>query len=220
MRQKAVLFLMIISAVFILLSHFYCLFFYGMQPSYIRKNVQKGIPYVFQKEEDYLGEIQKLRITDDYVYILYGGKSIVKAYQHDGTYIGTIAVYDKRATGGTSLYTDHKKAYIDHDDCLYEFEGIDFIHCYTYDTGEKSEKLKTVENSVIKAADYSFRFGNVIKYEGTPQEYVFIGRDLLHRLAYPGVLYFAEVGVVLIWVLIFKYIRIRQTADQKVSHGK
>lgn len=202
MKEKIVLFLMAISAVVVLLSHFYVLSLYCLQPLHIRKNVRKEVPYVFQKDEDYFSDIQELRVTDDYVYILYGGKSIVKVYRPDGTYIGTIAVYDKRATGGTSVYTDHKKAYIDHYDCLYEFEGINFIHCYTHDNGDKPDKLKSVRLSVIRSPEYSLKFGNLIKYEGTPQEFVFINRDIFHRLANPKILLFMEFVIVLMWVSI------------------
>ncbi len=203
-KGRFVMILLILSIVFCLCSHIYCLFIYGMQPFHISRNLKKGVPYIFQSDEDYYAEIRMLRVTDDYVYVLYGGKSIVKVYQHNGEYIGTIAVYDRRASGGTSLYTDHSRAYIDHGDCLYEFEGTEFIHCYTTDNGDRAEKLKEVRTVSIPAKDYSFRYGNVIKYENTPQEYAFIKRSFLHRIAYPGILLPAEVCIFLIWFLIYK----------------
>ena len=114
MRKKRIAFvLMGISLLVLLCSHTYCVFFYSRQPAAVSKYVQKGVPYVFQSNEDYYGEIQKLRITDDYVYVLFGGKAIVKVYRHDGAYIGTIAVYDDTGYGGTWMNTDHHRAYIE-----------------------------------------------------------------------------------------------------------
>ena len=204
--KRIILFHILIGLSFLacLISHLYCVLIYGHQPNFISKNVQRGVPFVFYSNEDYYGEIQKLRITDDYVYVLLGGNAIVKVYQHDGTYIGTIAVYDDKGYGGTWMNTDHNRAYIEHGGCLYEFDGIDFIHCYTTENGDLREKMNSVRDIRIPATDYSIRFGNVIKYENTPQEYVFIQRGFLHRIAYPGVLLPAEVCIVLLWILISK----------------
>ena len=59
---------MVIILIFIaLFIHFYLLFFSGLQPLHIRKNVKKGIPYIFQSDEDYFAEIDRIRVTDDYV---------------------------------------------------------------------------------------------------------------------------------------------------------
>ena len=64
--------------------------------------------------------------------------------------------------------------------------------------------VQKIKNTLIPTSDYSFRFGNVIKYEHTPQEFVFIQRDFLHRIAYPGILPPAEVGIVVLWFLLAK----------------
>ena len=200
--KKLVKYLMVLSFLLCLCSHLYCVLIYGHQPASISKNVQKGVPYVFQSDEDYFGEIQRLRVTDDYVYVVFGGNALVKVYRHDGTYVGTIAVNDDHGSGGTWMNTDHTRAYIEHGGCLYEFDGIEFIHCYTTENDDLREKRESIELITIPANDYSFRFGNVIKYEHTPQEFVFIQRDFLHRIAYPGILLPAEVGIVLFWALI------------------
>ena len=193
---------MALSFLACLCSHVYCVLIYGHQPASVSQHVQKGAPYVFQSSEDYFGEIERVRVTDDYVYVLFGGKAIVKVYRHDGAYVGTIAVYDDKGQGGTWMNTDHSRAYIEHGGCLYEFEGIEFIHCYTSENGDLKEKMDNVRAIAIPANDYSLRFGNLIKYAHTAQEFVIIRRDLLHRIAYPGLLLPAEVCVVLLWVVI------------------
>jgi hypothetical protein len=199
-RNKRIVLLMLFSFFLCLCSHIYCVFIYEHQPSSISKNVQKGVPYVFQSDEDYFGNI-KLSVTDDYVYILFGGKAIVKVFRHDGAYIGSIAIY-KGNTGAVQMKTDHDRAYIEHNGCLYEFDGIDFIRCYTKEKGDFLEKRDSIKNIVIPSGNYSCSFGNVIKYKNTPQEYVFLRRGLLHRIAYPGVLLPAEVAVVLLWIFL------------------
>ena len=201
--RKIELLLLHFSIILCLCTHMFCLFFYGMQPYSIRKNVKEGKPFVFKRDEDYFCEIQRVRITDEYVYVQYGGKSIVKVYQHDGTYMGTIAVYDRRGSGGTDIYTDNEKAYIYHGNCLYEFSGIEFLHCYY--NSDMNKKLQTVSTSRIPARDYSLRLGNLIKYENTPREFVFVKRGVLQRLAYPGILLPFELFMFLLWRAWFKY---------------
>ena len=180
-----------------------CLFFSGFQPLRIQRHVAKGIPYIFQKDEDYFAEIDKIRVTDDYVYALYSTKAIVKVYRHDGTYLGTIAIH-KEPSGGTQLYTDNKRAYIERDDCIYEFNGIEFIYCYTIENDDHEEKLKQIKKIAIPAKDYSFRFGNLIKYEGTPQEYVFIQRNCLYRIGNQRFLFLVEACSILMVFITLK----------------
>ena len=189
-------YMVIILIFMVLFIHFYLLFFSGLQPLHIRKNVKKGIPYIFQSDEDYFAEIDRIRVTDDYVYALYSTKAIVKVYRHDGTYLGTIAIH-KKTSGGTQLYTDNKRAYIERDDCIYEFNGIEFIYCYTIENGDHEEKLKQIKKIAIPAKDYSFRFGNLIKYEGTPQEHVIINRDFLHKISSQRFLFLIEFCIVI-----------------------
>ena len=198
--NRIVLVLLILSFLFCLLSHLYCILFYR-QPADIRKNVQKGVPYVFQSNEDYFDRIQSVGATDDFVYVLFGRQAIVKVFRHDGDYIATIAVFYS-GSGGVSLYTDKSRAYIDSNGFLYELEGTALLQSYSTTNGDFSGKLKAVQSASAPPADYTIRFGNVIKYAHTPQAYVFLQRDLWHRILHPDALIPAEFAVLLLWGLI------------------
>ena len=203
-RGKLTVFLMILSLILVLCSHFFCLFLYGRQPASIRSHIREETPYIFYSDEDYFANIQKVRITDDYVFVLYGGKSIIKVYQHDGSYIASIAIHQQKS-GDTQLYTDNKRMYIARDSYLYEFEGLEFIHCYSREQGDlTNELLAQIEKKKMLATEYSFSAGNLIKNAGSPSELVFYKRDLLHRIADPGFLLPAEVFVCLLWYLVLK----------------
>ncbi len=45
------------------------------------------------------------------------------------------------------MNTDRHRAYIEHGSCLYEFDGIEFIYCYTTENGDRYEKKKDLKIS-------------------------------------------------------------------------
>ncbi len=194
-----------LSIIFLIFSHTYITFWSGRTPEHIKTRVREGSPYIFESDEDYFGAFDKIRVTIDYVYILYEGGSIVKVYQHDGTYICTIAISATRGSGGTLMYTDSTKMYLQHANCFYEFEGTEFIRQTDVYQNDEVKEIKKHLKQTSSSGDYRLIWGNLYRQSTGSMPRLFIERDVLHRLIQPKILLPMEAILICMWIIILKH---------------
>ena len=99
------------------------------QPYKIKKSISRGNVYQFIDDEDYWSEIVDFCVKDDYLYVLFGYKGLLKVYDINGNYIKSFAVLNEGG-GSCRLYMDPDYVYLlDEYYNYYLFKNTEFIRC-------------------------------------------------------------------------------------------
>ncbi len=147
-----------------LLMHLNMIGFFAahIQPFRYRMCVEQGTPFAFVRDEEYWGSLSDYCIREDYVYLLYGNKGILKIYNSEGKYLCSYAFLDKGPAchlnvRGTEVFLS------DQGSDYYVFEKAQF--CRFFETpgyAEEVEMKKTFLSMEEKRSEggkkYSFRY--------------------------------------------------------------
>lgn len=82
----------------------------AQQPEAIRANVQEGTLYCFQDDQEYWCALSDFCVKDGYLYLLFGGKGVLKVYDTQGTYLMSYGF--RSFKGQPHLFVDDHAVYL------------------------------------------------------------------------------------------------------------
>lgn len=130
LKRKSVVivafYLMIVSIVLLLQS--------DLQPRKLENEVTDGTLFHFYEDKQYLSELTDFCVKDGCLYVLYGGRGVVKIYDNSGQYKESYAFL--KSKGESSLSVD--------EDCVYLFDQK--YNYYVFSSGKYT--------SFVKYSDY------------------------------------------------------------------
>ncbi len=162
----------------------------NMVPMQFWGKADYGEPYRFAANQEYWAPITNYAVTRDHIYVLFDGKSILKCYTKDGTYLHSF--YFKQGNNGSAhlRFANNRLFLTDRENNLYELNGAEIVSYYAFE--DRAVWEQEIEISYadwgIKGFgenidDYSLRFGSLWKTEDDSDEVCLIQRPLWAILA-------------------------------------
>ena len=142
-----------------------------IQPIKYRVKVDLENPFAFVRDEEYWASISDYCVKDNYIYLLYGTKGILKIYNSEGDYIRSFAFLERGSA--CHLNVRENEVYLnDQDTNYYVFADAEFIRFferpeqYTDEVELRKSFVNTEEKRTDVKGKYTFLYNSTVLVRG------------------------------------------------------
>ena len=185
----------------------FLLIYSDSQPTELRNKVEKGKLYCFINDKQYWSELTDYCVKENYLYMLFGDKGVIKVYNSDGVYQKSYAFW--KTKGASSLHIDNKYVYlIDQGHNYYVFSSGEFVDFVKYnDYGTYLQKMATFtsaeDQKKTDSAQYYLKYASVYRKNADNSSIQVIHRPL-SLMFFQGIIPFAIITICLVFLFVLK----------------
>ncbi len=183
----------------------------GMTPLHLLGKGETGTPYRFISDEEYWAPITNYAVVENHIYVLFGGKNVLKCYSEDGTYLHSF-YFTHGDKGDPHLrYSEGKLYLVDNLSNLYELMNGEIGLFYPNEDraiwGQKIHVSYSFSNQKAFGEDiddYSLKWASIWKNEDGGEKSCIIQRPVWAILANPLLLWCLSIFSILTLIIIKK----------------